>query len=103
MKLDDEHIFTGIEQLTCLLYGFGLQLKEVDVSIGQDQTKQVVQTSISGMVSDELSIITAMRYKDTHSAHCESQLLPPCSKVHIQHIVRVNFQVRIWHRALDHF
>ena len=45
----------------------------------------VVQTSIFGLVSPLISTF------------------PPCRRVLAQHIKRVNFQVCIWRRALDHF
>ena len=30
-------------------------------------------------------------------------IFPPCSRILAQHLKRVNFQVCIWRRALDHF
>ena len=75
-KLDDEYILTGIEQLMRLLYGFGLRLKEVDVAcvvkIKQNVWFERLPPAWSRLIC---------------------QLLPPCSRVHIQHIMRVNFQV----------
>ena len=84
--LDDDHIVNGIEEFTCRLYGVGSRVKQVDVA------REIKFKNICGSNVDlrpGLSI--------------DLSTFPPCRRILAQHIKRVNFQVCIWRRALDHF
>ena len=69
-----------LEELTCAIYG---------------------QSKFSSV--DELRLQKFKEKCGTHSAdasrNVDLALLPPCKKVLVQHIKRVNYQVAIWKRA----
>ena len=81
--LDADHIVNGIEELTSRLYGVGQRVKQVDVA-RESKAKNICGSNVAWSLID-LSIF------------------PPCRWILPQHIKRVNFQVCIWRRALDHF
>jgi len=84
--LDDDHIVTGIEKFTCHLYGVGPRVKQVDVA-REIKVKNICGSNVD--LRPGLSI--------------DLSTFPPCRWVLAQHTKRVNLQVCIWRRAVDHF
>ena len=84
--LDDDHIVNGIEEFMCRLYGVGPRVKQIDVA------REIKVKNICGSNVDLRSGLSI-----------DLSTFPPCRRVLAQHIKRVNFQVCIWRRALDHF
>ena len=84
--LNDDHIVTGIEEFTCRLYGVGPRVKQVGVA-REIKVKNICGSNVD--LRPGLSI--------------DLSTFAPCRRVLAQHIKRVNFQVCIWRRALDHF
>jgi len=84
--LSDDHIVHGIEEFTCRLYGVGPRVKQVDVA------REIKVKNICGSNVD---------LRSGHSIALST--FSTCRRVLAQHIKRVNLQVCIWRRALDHF
>ena len=84
--LDDDHIVNGIEEFTCRLYGVGPRVKQVDVA-REIKVKNICGSNVDLRPGLSIDLSTC----------------PPCRRILAQHIKRVNFQVCIWRRALDHF
>ena len=83
--LDDDHIVTGIEEFTCRLYGVGPRVKQVDVA-REIKVKNICGSNVD--LRPGLSI--------------DLSTFPPRRSILAQHIKRVNFQVCVWRKALDH-
>ncbi|CAJ1061367.1 hypothetical protein XNOV1_A031607 [Xyrichtys novacula] len=76
----DGFVLSGIEEFTCHLYSFGPRVKRVD------EAREIRVQKMCGLeLRPGLSI--------------DLSTFPPCKRVLIQHIKRVNFQVCIWKRA----
>ena len=84
--LDDDHIINCIEEFTCRLYGVGPRLKQVDVAR---------EIKVKNICDSNVDIRRGLSF--------DLSTFPPCRRVLAQHIKRVNVQVCIWRRALDHF
>ncbi|KAL2095547.1 hypothetical protein ACEWY4_007695 [Coilia grayii] len=82
----DEEILSGVEEFTCRLYGFSRRIKKVDEA-REIKVKKVCGSSFE--LRQGLSV--------------DLSTFPPCRRVLLQHMKRVNFQVCIWKRAHEHY
>ena len=84
--LDDENVIKGIEEFTCRLYGFGPRVQQVN------EAREIKAKHISGSSLDLQPGVTF-----------DLVNFPPCQRVLIQHLKRVNYQVCIWRRAHEQY
>ena len=84
--LNDDHIVHGIEEFTCRLYRVGPRVKQVDLA-REIKVKNICCSNVDLRPGLSINLST----------------FPTCRRVLAQHIKRVNLQVCIWRRALDHF
>ena len=84
--LGDGHIVHNMDEFTCRWYGVGPRVKQVDVA-RDIKVKNICGSNVD--LRPGLSI--------------DLSTFPTCRQVLAQHIKRVNLQVGIWRRVLDHF
>ncbi len=72
----DERILSGVEEFTCCLYGFSRRIKKVD---------EAREIKVKKMCGSSLEL--------RQSVCVDLSTFPPCKRVLLQHMRRVNFQV----------
>ncbi|KAL7398479.1 hypothetical protein ABVT39_010581 [Epinephelus coioides] len=82
----DERILSGVEEFMCCLYGFSHRIKKVDEA-REIKVKKMCGSSLELRQGLSIDLLT----------------FPPCKRVPLQHMRRVNFQVCIWKRAHEHY
>ena len=78
----DDKLIAGLEKFTCTLYG----------KIRCDGVNDLRYLFMKKRCGNDLEI--------TPSTNVNLAIFPPCLAVLVQHILRVNFQVRIWNIAV---
>ena len=82
----DNDTLSGIEEFTCLMYGFNQRIKHVD---------DAREVKIKKMCGSTLEI--------RQGISIDLSTFPPCKRVLLQHLKRVNFQVCLWKRAHEQY
>ena len=82
----DNDTLSGIEEFTCLMYGFSRRIKHVN---------EAREVKIKKMCGSTLEIRQGLSV--------DLSTFPPCKRVLLQHMKRVNFQVCIWKRAHERY
>ncbi|KAJ8349163.1 hypothetical protein AAFF_G00189180 [Aldrovandia affinis] len=82
----DELVLSGAEEFTCRLYGFSPRIKKVDEA-REIKIKKICGSSLE--LRQGLSV--------------DLSTFPPCKRVLLEHMKRVNFQVCVWKRAHEHY
>ena len=85
--LEDPAVLKGLEESTCRLYGSVKRVKSVN------QLREIRLKKICG------SDVNSLQYE----TFVDLSNFPPCQKVPLQHIKRVNYQVGVWKRPSENF